>query len=202
MAYPEGTVSAQLTANSVTNVSIQNDAVTPSKIQEGSNGEVMATVAGEAAWTTLDASYISDFDNAVRANRLDQMASATANYSMGSNKLTDLSTPTASADAANKAYVDLVSTALAGVLDKVAIVYAASNGVRTASNGTSWTVTNVTSGNTTFTPAAGGTYMGIVISFDSSGGTHNSANTRTFTSSSAPSANGPGTSILFAIRKT
>lgn len=202
MAYPEGTVSAQLTANSVTSVSIQNDAVTPSKIQEGSDGEVMATVAGAAAWTTLVASYISDFNTAVRTNRLDQMAPAGANYSMGSNKLTNLGTPTNAGDGATKAYVDLVSTALAAVLDKVAIVYGGSNGGKTASNGTSWTVTNFAAGNTTFTPAAGGTYMGIVISFNSSSGAHNSAFTQTFTNSSAPAAGGFGTSILFAIRKT
>jgi len=86
--------------------SIQDDAVTVAKIAQGTNGQVLATVSSNTAWTSLDASYISNFDTQVRTNRLDQMTAPTASVSMNSNKITSLATPTASADAATKGYVD------------------------------------------------------------------------------------------------
>ena len=55
---------------------------------------------------------ISDFDAGVQANRLDQMAAPTAAVSLNSQKITGLATPTASTDAANKAYVDGLSQGL------------------------------------------------------------------------------------------
>jgi phage-related tail fiber protein len=55
---------------------------------------------------TLTASKISDFDTQVRTSRLDQMAAPTTAVSLNSQKITNLATPTADTDAANKAYVD------------------------------------------------------------------------------------------------
>jgi hypothetical protein len=55
---------------------------------------------------TQAASTISDFNTAVQLNTLDQMAAPTKSVSMNSNKITNLATPTASTDAATKAYVD------------------------------------------------------------------------------------------------
>jgi hypothetical protein len=55
---------------------------------------------------TQTASTISDFDTQVRTSRLDQMAAPTASVSLNSQKITGLATPTASTDAATKAYVD------------------------------------------------------------------------------------------------
>jgi hypothetical protein len=55
---------------------------------------------------TQAASTISDFNTQVRTSRLDQMAVPTAAVSVNSQKITNLDTPTASADAANKGYVD------------------------------------------------------------------------------------------------
>ena len=52
------------------------------------------------------ASTISDFNTAVRTNRLDQMAAPTAAVDVASQKITSLATPTANADAATKLYVD------------------------------------------------------------------------------------------------
>lgn len=52
------------------------------------------------------ASTISNFDSQVRAIRIDQMAAPTAPVSLGSQKITNLATPTSSADAVNKSYVD------------------------------------------------------------------------------------------------
>lgn len=55
---------------------------------------------------TLTASKISDFDTAVRANRLDQLAVPTANVSLNSKRITSLADPVDPQDAATKAYVD------------------------------------------------------------------------------------------------
>jgi len=51
------------------------------------------------------ASTISDFNTAVRINRLDQMASPTAEVSMNSQKITSLANPTNLTDAVNLQYV-------------------------------------------------------------------------------------------------
>lgn len=58
------------------------------------------------------ASTIEDFAAAVRLNRLDQMAAPTTPVSMNSQKITNVATPTASTDAANKSYVDTQITGL------------------------------------------------------------------------------------------
>ena len=67
------------------------------------------------------AATVSDFDTQVRTSRLDQMAAPTATVSANSQKITNLDTPTASADAANKGYVDTQITNLVngapGILD-------------------------------------------------------------------------------------
>ncbi len=55
---------------------------------------------------TQTASTISDFNTAVRTNRLDQMAAPTGPVSLNSQKVTSLATPTDNADAATKLYVD------------------------------------------------------------------------------------------------
>lgn len=55
---------------------------------------------------TQTAATISDFNTAVRTNRLDQMAAPTAAVSMNGQKITNVATPTAGTDAANKQYVD------------------------------------------------------------------------------------------------
>jgi hypothetical protein len=55
---------------------------------------------------TQTASTISDFNTAVRTNRLDQMTAPTGSVSLNSQKVTSLATPTDNADAATKLYVD------------------------------------------------------------------------------------------------
>lgn len=55
---------------------------------------------------------VSDFDTGVRTNRLDQMATPTADVAFGSNKLTGVADPTQNQDAATKAYVDNVAAGL------------------------------------------------------------------------------------------
>lgn len=53
------------------------------------------------------ASTVSDFNTAVRTNRLDQMAAPTAAVAMGSQAITGLADPTNPQDASTKNYVDL-----------------------------------------------------------------------------------------------
>lgn len=52
------------------------------------------------------ASTISNFDTQVRTSRLDQMAAPTAAVSLSNQRITNLGTPTADADAVRKDYVD------------------------------------------------------------------------------------------------
>jgi len=106
VAYPEGAVSAVLTTNTVTTTALQDNAVTVAKIAEGTNGQIIATVAGNTAWTTPTASLITDFDTQVRTNRLDQLTAPTASVSLNSQRITNLATPTSGTDAATKTYVD------------------------------------------------------------------------------------------------
>jgi hypothetical protein len=58
------------------------------------------------------ASTISDFNTAVRTNRLDQMAAPTGSVALNSQKITGLATPTDNTDASTKAYVDAQVNAL------------------------------------------------------------------------------------------
>jgi hypothetical protein len=52
------------------------------------------------------AATISDFNTAVRLNRLDQLAVPTAAVALNAQKITGLATPTAATDAATKAYAE------------------------------------------------------------------------------------------------
>ena len=63
---------------------------------------------------TQTASTISDFNTAVRTNRLDQMAAPTAAVPLNAQKLTGVADPTLAQDASTKAYVDAQITALVG----------------------------------------------------------------------------------------
>lgn len=88
------------------------------------------------------------------------------------------------------------------LLSNIAIIATASNGATTASNGSSWTVANIAS-NVSFTPAAGGNYDGLIISF-ASGGSHNSGVTRAFNNLAVPTTTGGGSgfAILIAIKRS
>lgn len=80
---------------------------------------------------TQTASTISDFNTAVRTNRLDQMATPTTDVSMGTYKITNLGTPVSNTDASTKAYVDTsIANLIAGApstldtLDEIAAALA------------------------------------------------------------------------------
>mgnify|MGYP001814462172 CR=1 FL=1 len=75
--------------------------------QEGTYYLNRTNHTGTQAHTT-----ISDFDAGVQTNRLDQMASPTADVDLGNQKITSLAEPTVADDAATKAYVDAQSSGL------------------------------------------------------------------------------------------
>jgi hypothetical protein len=60
----------------------------------------------------IAAANISGFDTQVRTNRLDQLAAPSADVSLNSHKLTNVTDPTSAQDAATKAYVDTVARGL------------------------------------------------------------------------------------------
>jgi hypothetical protein len=63
---------------------------------------------------TQTASTVSDFDTQVRTSKVTDLAAPTAAFSMNSQKITSLGTPTTGTDASTKAYVDAQITALVG----------------------------------------------------------------------------------------
>ena len=71
------------------------------------NGQLPTFYLARANHTgTQTASTISDFDTQVRTNRIDQLATPTADVAFGTRKITGLGDPSNPQDAATKAYVD------------------------------------------------------------------------------------------------
>jgi hypothetical protein len=63
---------------------------------------------------TQTASTVSDFDTQVRTSKVTDLAAPTGSFSMNSQKITSLATPTTGTDASTKDYVDAQITALVG----------------------------------------------------------------------------------------
>lgn len=74
--------------------------------------------------STQLAATISDFNPAVRSNRLDQLAAPTSNVDLNGNRLTTVANPVNGTDAANKQYVDNARAGVS-VKDPVRVVAAA-----------------------------------------------------------------------------
>lgn len=123
----------------------------------GSAASAQAAAVQRANHTgTQLASTVSDFNTAVRTNRLDQMATPTASVAMGSQKITGLATPTAATDAVTKAYADALGGG-GGTLPDGPFVYAVDYGVRM--NGSFAVGLQTTSGSSTISsPPAPGYY--------------------------------------------
>jgi len=87
---------------------------------------------------TQVAATISDFNTAVRLNRLDQLAAPTGPLGLNSQKITALADPTNAQDASTKAYVDNAVSGLASGLQFKGVVAVATNtNVTIANPGTS-----------------------------------------------------------------
>jgi hypothetical protein len=112
------TLSGDATGSGTTaiTVTLKSDVATAgtfTKVTINSKGLVTSgTTLAASDIPTLTAAKISDFDTQVRTSRLDQMAAPTAAVSLNSQKITNLATPTADTDAANKAYVDAARSGL------------------------------------------------------------------------------------------
>jgi len=84
------------------------------------------------------ASTISDFNTAVRTNRLDQLTAPTGSVGLNSQKITSLLDPTSAQDAATKNYVDNAVSGLAsGLQFKGTVLAAVDTNVTVSNPGTS-----------------------------------------------------------------
>jgi hypothetical protein len=85
---------------------------------------------------TMLHTFISDFDTAVRASRLDQMTAPTGSVAMGSQRITGLADPSSAQDAATQAYVLAQISALSsGLVFKGAARVATSTNITIATPG-------------------------------------------------------------------
>jgi hypothetical protein len=126
-----------------TSITINLDNTTVVAASYGSASKTLtATVDAQGRLTALadtnisiTASQVSDFNTAVQANRLDQMAAPTASVSLNNQLITNLATPLADTDAANKGYVDAIAQ---GIHVHTAVKYATTAALPafTYSNGT------------------------------------------------------------------
>jgi len=78
----------------------------------GSNGAPAFRSLVAADIPALTSVKITDFDSAVQANRLDQMAAPTGSVSLNNQKITNLAAPVNAGDAVNKAYADALTSSL------------------------------------------------------------------------------------------
>jgi hypothetical protein len=93
---------------------------------------------------TQVAATISDFNTAVRLNRLDQMAVPTATVNFNGQSITGVASPSAATDAVNKTYVDNVA---AGLDFKASVRAAATTAVSLAAPGATIDGVTLTAGN-------------------------------------------------------
>ena len=171
-AGDSGTVTSAMIANdTIVNADINSAAAIAYSKLNLSGGIVNADIAGAAAIAlsklatdplaranhtgTQTASTISDFDTQVRTSKLNQMSAPAADVSMATYKITNLGTPTASADAATKAYVDNIVGGAPAALDTLNELAAALNNDANFS-------TTVTNSIATKLPLAGGTMTGAI----------------------------------------
>ena len=107
------------------------------------------------------------------------LATFSAGAAMGGFKVTGVANPTAATDAIN----------WQTMADNIAILFGSTDGGRTASNGSNWTVANLTSASvaTTFTPSVSGNYDAFILCWDL-GLSIQSAKSRTVNNTAVPSS--------------
>lgn len=104
-----GTFQGYIGDGSVGTDQLANDSVTAAKINVGAgsaNRVLVFDASGDGTAQVPTASLVSDFNTAVRTNRLDQMATPTGSVSLNNQKITSLAVGTDSADAVTKGQLD------------------------------------------------------------------------------------------------
>lgn len=104
-----GTFQGYVADGSIGTDQLADDSVTLDKINVGAgaaNRLMVFDTAGDPTAVVGTASLISDFNTAVRTNRLDQMADPTGGVDLNNQKIENLAVGTASTDAVNKAQLD------------------------------------------------------------------------------------------------
>lgn len=145
---------------------------------------------------SLTAAKISDFNTAVRTNRLDQMAVPTAAVDFNSQRLTNVATPLLPTDGVNKQYADSIAQSLnvhgaADFATTSAVSYAYTSG------GTALTITTITGTDTiTFSANHGLNINSQIRTGDTTTGTGLTANT-TYYVTTVPALNQVKVSATF-----
>jgi hypothetical protein len=113
IAYSKLSLTGSITSSDIANGTIVNDDISSSAAIALSK---LATdpLARANHTGTQTASTISDFDTQVRTSKVTDLAAPTGSFSMNSQKITSLGTPTSSTDASTKGYVDTQITNLIG----------------------------------------------------------------------------------------
>jgi len=105
-----GTAVTQADTGTVTSAMIANSTIVNADIASGAAIDLSKLATDPLARAnhtgTQTASTISDFDTQVRTSKVTDLTAPTGSFSMNSQKITNLATPTSNADASTKAYVD------------------------------------------------------------------------------------------------
>jgi hypothetical protein len=107
--YDTGVAIGTVSIDAIGTSQIQDDAVTVDKIDGGATDaqtHFLKSSSDVVSWDVLGSADLADFISTVQTVRLDQMATPTSSVSMGSQRLTSVSTPSADSDAATKEYAD------------------------------------------------------------------------------------------------
>lgn len=121
--------------------SVDGDAIIDGSIDESklgfasgaANRYIKVDATGDVLLEVLDHDDVSDFDAGVQENTLDSLAAASGNVDLGSNKLVNVGTPTASSDAATKGYVDTAAAFSPGTVSQPSLTPSAATSWQTPS---------------------------------------------------------------------
>lgn len=156
--YWDGTMWNAANGTSIPNGYITNAMISPTAAIALSKLATDPLARANHTGTQL-AATISDFNTAVRTNRLDQMAAPTGTVDFNGQRIQNLGNPTANADAVNKQYVD---NARAGISVKDPVRVAASGNITLNAPGASIDGFTMTAGDRFLAPVQNtGTENGI-----------------------------------------
>ena len=140
-----GLVQAVIANDSIDGEALIDGSVDETKLGFGAGSAkrfIRIDATGDASLVQPDHDDITDFDSAVEAKRLDQFAPPTTDLAVGSNKVTGLTSGTASTDAVNKGQLDseisgVVASAVAAA--EAAVAFEITQSYTTVTNNTALT---------------------------------------------------------------